>query len=261
MKKVLLIGKFNDTLEGINKYLANYFQVQVCIDNVELIRGMLKLNKPDVIVVSLMDMDATQLNIFSMIKQEYFDIPAVCLGTPAEPAEFTYVIRDAHFTVLTAFDNKESILEVIYKELHIDYEVETSVIARSYGKKKYILIVDDSPIQLRTMNEMLKDKYEVAMATSGVKALTMIGQRLPDAIFLDYDMPICDGRMTLQMIREIDEAKEVPVIFLTGIKDREHIQAVLELHPAGYLLKPASARTVIGALQKIFYAPVKKEYK
>ena len=38
MKKVLLIGKFNDTLEGINKYLTNYFQVQVCIDNIELIK-------------------------------------------------------------------------------------------------------------------------------------------------------------------------------------------------------------------------------
>jgi len=261
MKKVLLIGKFNDTLEGINKYLTNYFQVQVCIDNIELIKGMLKINKPDVIVINLMDMDAAQLDIFSMIKLDYFDIPAICLGTPADPAEFVHVIKDAHFMVLKTFENRESILEVIYKELHIDYEVETSIIAKSFGKKKYVLIVDDSPIQLRTMNEMLKDKYEVGMATSGVKALTMIGQRLPDAIFLDYDMPICDGRMTLQMIREIEEAKEIPVIFLTGIKDREHIQAVLELHPAGYLLKPATARTVMGALQKIFYAPIKKEYK
>ena len=47
-------------------------------------------------------------------------------------------------------------------------------------------------------------------------------------IFLDYEMPICDGKMTLEMIRELEESKDIPVVFLTGVSDKEHIAAVLE---------------------------------
>lgn len=253
MKKVFLIGKFNVAFEGINSYLSSYFSVQVCVDNNELIKGMLKLNKPDVIVVSLTDLYADQVIILEDLKDTYPDIPVICVGASAEPMAFAKVLNDEHFSVVAPPVSNEMILGAIYTVLHIDYEVDSSVIGKGYVKRKCVLLIDDSHLQLRAMNEMLKSKYDVQMATSGVKALTLIGQRLPDIIFLDYDMPVCDGRMTLQMIREIEEAKDIPVIFLTGVKDREHIQAVLELHPAGYLLKPASARMIYAALQKHLY--------
>ena len=105
--------------------------------------------------------------------------------------------------------------------------------------RKCVLAIDDNEIQLRMLNEMLKAEYDVMLANSAVKALTLIGKRVPDIILLDYDMPMCDGRMALQMIRELDEAKDVPVIFLTGVKAASNIRAVLDMHPAGYLLKPA----------------------
>jgi len=74
---------------------------------------------------------------------------------------------------------------------------------------------------------------------------------VPDVILLDYEMPMCDGKMTLQMIRELEEAKDIPVVFLTGVSEKEHIKAVLGLHPAGYLLKPASAEVIFETLNKI----------
>ena len=89
------------------------------------------------------------------------------------------------------------------------------------------------------------------MATSGMQALTLIGKKKPDMIFLDYEMPMCDGKMTLEMIREIDEAKDIPVVFLTGVSDKSHIEAVLKLKPAGYLLKPADASRIYGIIEEI----------
>lgn len=253
MRRVFLIGKFNEVFEEVNHYLSDYFNVQVCVDNLDLIKGMLKLNRPDIIVVNLTDFTGQQVEILEELKKEYADIPVVCTGAAAEPAEFVSIFRDAHFHALDVFVTHEQILESIYEVLHIDYDVDSGVFRKVMSKRKNVLLIDDSPLQLRTMNEMLKGKYDVQMATSGVKALALIGQRVPDIIFLDYDMPVCDGRMTLQMIREIEEAKDVPVIFLTGVKDRAHIQAVLELHPAGYLLKPASARMIHATLQKYLY--------
>ena len=97
---------------------------------------------------------------------------------------------------------------------------------------------------------MIEGEYDVTVATSGIQAMTAIGKRRPDLILLDYEMPVCDGRKTLQMIRADEELKDIPVIFLTGISDRAHVQAVVELKPAGYLLKPAVKEGLLEAIGK-----------
>ena len=71
MTKVFLIGRFNDSFETINNFLAAYFNVQVCVDNLALIKGMLKLNQPDVIVVCMSGLEAEKAEIFQEIKAEY----------------------------------------------------------------------------------------------------------------------------------------------------------------------------------------------
>jgi DNA-binding NarL/FixJ family response regulator len=53
------------------------------------------------------------------------------------------------------------------------------------------------------------------------------------------------------MIRELEVAKDIPVVFLTGVSDREHITAVLELKPAGYLLKPADSKQIFSIIEKV----------
>ena len=58
--------------------------------------------------------------------------------------------------------------------------------------------------------------------------------------------------MTLEMIRKMEYAKDIPVVFLTGVQDRQHIAEVLQLKPAAYLLKPANADTIYDTIDKIF---------
>ena len=119
------------------------------------------------------------------------------------------------------------------------------------NEKKTVLLIDDNAVQIRTLNVMLKEKYNVLMATSGVKALTLLEKKVPDIIFLDYEMPECDGRMTLEMIRQVEKVKDIPVVFLTGLNDKEHIDSVLELNPAGYLMKPASIDSILEMIDKV----------
>ena len=84
-----------------------------------------------------------------------------------------------------------------------------------------------------------------------LKDIQSVRDFVQQVILLDYDMPMCDGRMALQMIRELEEAKGVPVIFLTGVQDAVHIKAVLDLHPAGYLLKPAKRDMLLEEIRKV----------
>ncbi len=117
--------------------------------------------------------------------------------------------------------------------------------------KKRILVVDDNGTMLRTMKAMLEDRYEIAVAISAAQAMTSIGKQRPDLILLDYEMPVCDGRMTLEMIRADEEMKDIPVIFLTAVNDRDNIEAVLKLKPAGYFLKPPVKDKLVAEIDRV----------
>lgn len=248
MKRILLVGKFNGIVQD-NHFFDNLFDAQICVDNVVMVKGMLKIKKPELVVISLNGISEEAKEIFEELKQNYPKMPVICLGTNQEVKLHMSSISTKQFiTLITPLDDKK-ILDAICNILDSREDVQQSV--ETKGEKKSILLVDDSNVQLRALNELLKEKYEVRMSTSGMQALTMIGKKKPDMIFLDYEMPICDGKMTLEMIRGMEESKDIPVVFLTGVSDKEHIAAVLDLKPAGYLLKPADAERIYSIIEKV----------
>lgn len=118
--------------------------------------------------------------------------------------------------------------------------------------KKKILVVDDSGAALRTVKGWLEDKYKVILASSGVMAIKYMVQDNPDLILLDYEMPVCDGKQVLEMIRAESDFSNVPVIFLTAKGDRESIMDVLKLKPDGYLLKSMEPDDIVKAIDEFF---------
>lgn len=111
------------------------------------------------------------------------------------------------------------------------------VVQEEMSLKKKILIVDDSNFMLKVMGDLLGEDYEVSLVQSGMAAIRSLTLNRPDLILLDYEMPVCDGKQVLEMIRSEKEFADIAVIFLTGRVDRESIQNVLALKPAGYLSK------------------------
>ena len=250
MKKIFFIGKINALYKDISNFLNQSFNVQMCVDDHEMVKGMLKVDKPDLVLISLVGLDTNSGKIFSELKFNYSHVPVICIGTEGEVENFNEFFKLEQFSLLIRPLKNEQILEEICAKLELKCDEDGTVVEEEKSSKKTILLVDDNAMQLRTLNEMLKMQYDVQMATSGMKALTLIGKKKPDIIFLDYEMPMCDGKMTLEMIREVEEAKDIPVVFLTGVNDKEHIEAVLRLKPAGYLLKPASAEMIFSTLDK-----------
>lgn len=119
------------------------------------------------------------------------------------------------------------------------------------GKKK-ILIVDDSGMMRQAMKELLEPDYEVALAQSGVAAIRSMILDKPDVVLLDYEMPVCDGKQVLEMIRAEEDLAKIPVIFLTGTVDKERIQKLIPLKPAGYLLKTLPPQEIKGNINEFF---------
>lgn len=83
-------------------------------------------------------------------------------------------------------------------------------------------------------------------------AIRSITLNRPDLVLLDYEMPVCDGRQVLDMIRAEEETADIPVIFLTGRGDKESIQKIVPLKPAGYLLKTMKPEEIKKSVDNFF---------
>ncbi|MBO6112573.1 MAG: response regulator [Lachnospiraceae bacterium] len=127
--------------------------------------------------------------------------------------------------------------------------------------KKHLLVVDDDPIMLRTIKEWLSAKYNVTMVNSGMNAITYLAKNRPDLVLLDYEMPVCSGPQTLEMMRSEAATSDIPVMFLTAKGDRESVMKVLALKPEGYLLKTMKPAEIIEALESFFEKKKMSELK
>ncbi|MAY35926.1 MAG: DNA-binding response regulator [Spongiibacteraceae bacterium] len=103
------------------------------------------------------------------------------------------------------------------------------------------LVVDDSPDTLSLLNDALEGAgLSVLLALDGQQALTIASKVIPDIILLDAIMPNMDGFETCRRLKANPALAEIPVIFMTGLTDTEHVVEGLEAGGVDYLTKPVS---------------------
>ena len=114
------------------------------------------------------------------------------------------------------------------------YEIEG---ARAEAMKQ-ILVVDDNKANLILAKKALEDNYQVILVKSGMQALQVLEKQIPDLILLDINMPEMSGIETMMKMREREELKDIPVVFLTA--DGESETEVLENKGNSFVLLPIS---------------------
>lgn len=117
------------------------------------------------------------------------------------------------------------------------------------GFRPKILVVDDQPVNIRLINELLKGEYDIIMATEGKQAILKCQTQNPDLILLDVLMPGMSGHDICLSLKADEQTKNIPVIFLTS-KDEEADEAQgFELGAVDFITKPIRS-TVISARVK-----------
>ncbi|RVU07859.1 response regulator transcription factor [Novosphingobium umbonatum] len=113
-----------------------------------------------------------------------------------------------------------------------------------------VLVVDDEPDSLRMLTAALEGaELSVLVATSGQAALDTLGHILPDLILMDAMMPGLDGFETTARIKARSEWANIPVIFMTGLTESEHVVEAFEVGGVDYVRKPVNLMELIARVR------------
>lgn len=254
MYRILIVGKLDGITEALYKTLESRYQVQLCHadETIDIIKAMVKIIKPDMAILNTLEAGDIDESIFSELRSVYNNIPILTIGTRENCDYYQKYYDGTYISPLYRPVATGVILERCARMLGDRQKVEKTAATAETEEpiRKSILVVDDSAVTLRSVKALLDKEYNVSVATSGERAIKEMKRNPPDLVLLDYEMPGCDGRETFELIRNDEELKDIPVIFLTAVADKMHIAAVLQLNPAGYLLKPPDKEVLKNTIAK-----------
>jgi DNA-binding response OmpR family regulator/DNA-binding CsgD family transcriptional regulator len=112
-----------------------------------------------------------------------------------------------------------------------------------------VLIVDDVPDNVAPLHDALDDAgYTVLVALDGESAIRRATQALPDVVLLDAVMPGIDGFEVARRLKAQPATAHIPIIFMTGLTETEHLVAALDAGGADYVTKPIKPREVMARM-------------
>src|ERR1700689_627025 len=117
---------------------------------------------------------------------------------------------------------------------------------------KQILVVDDSTVIRKVARRILEGmNFQTVEAEDGRKALNACAFFMPDAILLDWNMPIMDGFEFLHELRKMPEGLKPKVVFCTTENDVAHIARAIHAGADEYIMKPFDKQILQSKLEEI----------
>lgn len=275
--KVLLTGKNNTVIDDFFTQMNDNFESMTTSGRYEDIVNHLKYFEPDILVYCSNHEANEYINPIISLKGrlEKDGIPVVIIGSEEDCNVFSqYTVNIADLILIkpiTANSIMDRITNYLKERQRLKEKEEEAARAEQErlaqeeaaraeqerlekekeAMKKHVLVVDDDPMMLKLIKEHLHEQYNVATATSGKTALRFLEKKKTNLILLDYAMPVEDGPAVLEKLHANDATKDIPVVFLTGVTERDKIQKALIQKPQGYLLKPIERDKLIETIAKL----------
>ena len=124
-----------------------------------------------------------------------------------------------------------------------------------------VLLVEDDPGDVLITREALSGsavEHDIHVVGDGEQAIAFLHQEgehtdapRPDLILLDLNLPRLDGREVLQIVKEDDSLRRIPVVVLTTSKSEEDISRSYDLHANAYVVKPSDVGDFQGVVREI----------
>ena len=262
--KVLLTGNNKMVINEFFTYMDFSFECVSTSERYDDIINHIKYVQPDVLVYCLYGENPDDLKRFVNVEGKISEegIPIVVVGDVDECEQFERIAPSMNVTIFRRPISTQKLEEGIVKLLKekrpegglgkrsvtvTESTLKTEDVMRvaeellaqlakeeekekklreEAARKKHILVVEE---------DKSGERYDVATAISGKIALKFLETKKTDMVILDYEMPVDNGAAVLSKIRENPATRNLPVVFLTGVTDRNKIMEVLAMKPKGYL--------------------------
>jgi two-component system chemotaxis response regulator CheY len=117
---------------------------------------------------------------------------------------------------------------------------------------KHCLVVDDSSVIRKVARCILEDmSFRTSEAENGQEALNQCQSEMPDAVLLDWNMPVMDGIDFLHALRKESNGETPKVIFCTTENDAEHINRAISAGANEYIMKPFDKDIIEAKFQEV----------
>ena len=259
----MVTGKNRRIAMDVSEHLTNdrdYITVK-CASSKEALFEMVPREMPNVIIICLGDETKDTVAVFDVLR-ECAKMGGVTIIVIASDSDRKVFINNTKLERMFFMERPVSLFALYEKLNDVEEKVEeqknngammlTEYVnphANDLPPRKHILVVDDNTDQLLQLKEQLKEFYEVTLVTSGEAALRFFSKKTADLILLDYMMPKMNGPEVLYRIRTSRANHDLPVVFLTGMTEKEKvIKTLTELKPQGYLIKPARKSEIVAKI-------------
>jgi DNA-binding response OmpR family regulator/DNA-binding CsgD family transcriptional regulator len=124
-----------------------------------------------------------------------------------------------------------------------------NIVIKNDNQTAMVLIVDDVLDNLAVLHDALDESgFTVLVANNGIKALQIAQDTQPDIILLDAIMPEMDGFQVCTKLKENIDTRDIPVIFMTGLTEAEHVAAAFQAGGTDYVTKPIRPKEVLARI-------------
>lgn len=114
----------------------------------------------------------------------------------------------------------------------------------STDTRPVLLLVDDEPLNLQVLRQILQDEYRLLFAKDGMKALELAEREIPDLILLDVMMPTMSGHDVCKKLKANGQTTHIPVIFVTALSEDVDEAQGFDAGAVDYITKPVSPLVV-----------------
>ncbi len=261
--KVMVTGKNRKIASDISEHLMadRGYNVIKCASSKEALFERVPAEMPHLIVICLGDETKETVSVFDVLK-ECTKIGGISIIVIANDVDQKLFINHTKLERMFFMSRPVSLFALYEKLNEIEQTVEDNVhngsmlvteyinpYANDLPPRKHILVVDDDSTQLLQIKEHLKEFYEVTLVPSGEAALKYLTTHRVDLILLDYIMPVMNGPQVLENIRRLPALTHIPVVFLTGVTEKDTVvKTLVELKPQGYIVKPSKKSELVAKI-------------
>lgn len=104
--------------------------------------------------------------------------------------------------------------------------------------EKKILIIEDNEMNIEILQEMLEKKYTLIISKNGYSGIDNAVTKKPDLILLDIMLPDVNGFQIAKELKTFNSTKDIPILFISAVANKDVIESSAKLGVEGYILKP-----------------------